>query len=68
MNIKTVAEAEHYIRKLRAMSNDPEAAHSMEDKIHIAALKAVVEENPEAKAIARIALETLKLHFSRWCA
>lgn len=50
-------------------SQDDEKAHGMEDKLHVAVLKAIADgtaENPQE--CARRALKTCDLDFARWCA
>lgn len=48
--------------------NDHESLHSMEDDLRADVLRAIANGSPDAVELARIALETDDLDFSRWCA
>ena len=61
-------EAEMCVLDIKKASHDPERAHSKEDDLHIAVLKAIVEGHKDVAQLARIALETLDIEFSRWYA
>lgn len=47
---------------------DDEVAHSCEDAIHQAVLRAIADGAPNAKELAEAALKTLRFTFARWCA
>lgn len=48
---------------------DPEVAHSLEDDLHGAVLKAIAEKRTQdPQGIAGAALRTLSSDFARWCA
>jgi len=47
---------------------DDETWHYMEDYIHVMALKIIAGKSDNPDKIAKIALKTLKLEFSRWYA
>jgi len=49
---------------------DHEAAHGLEDGLHVEVLKHVAEQSSDvaARALAAEALKTLDLDFERWCA
>lgn len=53
-----------------AKEGDDERAHSKEDALRELALKTIFksEDLDEIKKIAKFALKTKKLEFSRWCA
>lgn len=67
INPETVAVAAGCVA---CCANDDEVAHSMEDKLHRAVLRAVADgcAAHDAKYSAEIALKTTKLDFCRWCA
>jgi hypothetical protein len=56
------------VQEIRANSDDPEMAHGQEDDLHQDALHAIAEGNYEETAadLARAALQTLEIKFSRW--
>ncbi len=60
------AEKAEEIRNLR----DPEAAHSMEDDLHLSILRTIAEGvcMEHAQELARIALRLAEDDFPRWCA
>jgi len=47
---------------------DAEAMHFREDTLYRSILEEVASGNPDAPAMARLALTTQELGFSRWCA
>ena len=54
---------------IAAQAGDPEMAHSAEDALHIAFLKAVAAEAPEPWCThAALILTTRQIAFPRWCA
>lgn len=68
MNVKDVmAEVE----RIRALSDDPEAAHGAEDALRASVLQSLADWDrslDEAKAVAYAALQTQSITFERWCA
>lgn len=64
MNLKEVKEA---VNDIKESVVDFEGAHGSEDDLYEAVLKEVVFGNPEAKEMARIALQTKKINFPRYC-
>jgi len=64
-----VAEIIKRLEHIQAVASDDEAAHSKEDELHQAVLDAIANGECELPSVAaRIALETLKIKFCRWCA
>lgn len=62
----TKTEAQRAVKAIRDLRNDPEAAHGVEDALHIAALQAIAEGNTEdARGLARVALTSLRIKFTR---
>lgn len=55
------------LRRL-ASSGDDEQAHGLEDAIHRSVLKAISEGKGDPVALAKAALKTRDVNFSRWCA
>jgi hypothetical protein len=54
---------------IRTISGDNEAAHTREDDLHKAVLKAIAEGNcDDAAGCAAAVLKTLDIDFARWCA
>ena len=47
---------------------DDERAHSLEDTMRAYALELIAKKHPASAEIAKLALSTSKLKFSRWCA
>lgn len=47
---------------------DPEAAHSDEDKLLADVLQAIADGADDPSALAREALRSLEIRFPRWCA
>lgn len=54
--------------KEKAIGHDDEAAHSLEDSLFEAVLREVANGNSESQKLAKEALKSLKIEFSRWCA
>lgn len=56
------------VEELEADHHDDEVAHSIEDSIRHDALEAIAFGAASPRDIARVALRTSKLDFSRWSA
>lgn len=56
------------VEAIAAVSHDAERAHSEEDELHLAVLRAIADGAPGAADLAREALRASELSFSRWCA
>lgn len=66
----TQDEARQWVERIKDIADDDEVAHGSEDELREAVLKAIANGLPadEAQALARIALQTGEIRFSRWCA
>ena len=64
----TVEEVLAAVAAIRESQNDPEKAHSLEDKLHHAVLRSIATDPSNASALAQAALTTEALDFERWCA
>ena len=64
----TTDQAQERVRQIEAMAGDDEGAHSEEDRLRGAVLRAIADGNPDAAELARIALLTDDIEFARWCA
>ena len=64
----TVNTARKRLKAIRTEAWDDEAAHCHEDQLREDVLEAIVDGSPDYKALARIALSTRKIKFTRWCA
>jgi hypothetical protein len=64
----TAAGVEAEVERIRQVSADPEVAHYDEDRLHQSVLALIADGHPDAAAIARAALTTTDLDFSRWYA
>lgn len=71
----TAAEAKARVLEIRAevALHDDEAAHSREDSLRADVLRAIAGLNGgltarQMRELARIALSTERIEFSRWCA
>jgi hypothetical protein len=73
----TIEEAKAAVEEIRWQAiRDDERAHSLEDELHVAVLKEIVEiyesneDSPlfRASELAKIALSTREIKFARWCA
>ncbi len=62
----TITQAEQDLARIRANVRDSEHAHSLEDALHRAVLKAIAQGSPDSRELARIAVQTTELKFSRW--
>lgn len=56
------------VEKIKTMADDPEAAHSEEDKLHQTVLLAISQGCSWPCACANAALKTREIKFPRWCA
>ena len=65
MNLEDVKKA---VLDIDARKGDDESAHSAEDDLHQNVLREVAICNPESIEMAKEALKTLDIKFSRWCA
>lgn len=64
-----IAEIEKRVEEIRACSGDAEAAHSLEDNLHISVLQDIADgADPNPSESAKAALKTLDIDFERWCA
>lgn len=64
----TIEEVRKRVSDIRDTVDDPETAHSAEDQLHQDVLQAIADGAAEPRLLARAALKTLKLEFSRWYA
>lgn len=64
----TTDQARERVRQIEARAGDDEGAHSEEDRLRGDVLRAIAGGNPNAAELARIALLTDDIEFSRWCA
>jgi hypothetical protein len=57
------------VKKIESLKGDPEAAHGEEDDMHVAILQAIANNTCDDPAkCAKVALETERIEFPRWCA
>jgi hypothetical protein len=64
----TVALAVKVVGYIALISRDDEIAHSLEDDLHLAVLKAIADGHADAAELARVAAGTATMNFARWCA
>jgi len=64
----TLDQVRSEVGSIREMSDDDEAAHTAEDRLHKAVLVAIAAGAPNAAGLASAALKTLDIEFQRWCA
>lgn len=64
----TVADVEKRVAKIRAMSDDDESAHGMEDGLRGDVLRAIAKGASNPHLLAAAALKTDEIDFARWCA
>jgi len=64
----TIDEVRAAVAAIERSSDDDESAHVMEDKLYRRILTAIMDGADNAPALAREALRTQDIHFSRWCA
>lgn len=65
MNLKDIERRQAGIKRV---AWDPEAAHTIEDKLWCDVLTAISEGAENPKELAAKALESLNIEFPRWCA
>jgi len=63
----TPMEVELRVIEISGFGYDPEAAHSMEDKLYIDVLREIAEGASDPAKLAVAALATQDLKFDRWC-
>lgn len=64
----TLDEVRSCVEDIRAQKDDDEVAHGMEDDLYHAVLESIADGAPDAPELAKAALETASIDFSRWCA
>lgn len=64
----TLQDVKNNVLKIYEMKGDDEAAHGEEDRLYEDVLREMVAGNPEAQEMAKEALKTQDINFSRWCA
>lgn len=65
----TVDEVNAEVERIRAMAGDDESAHSAEDALWEAVLRAIASGYGDKPALlASAALKTADIEFARWCA
>lgn len=62
----TVEIIEGRLSMIKAHSNDPEAAHSLEDDLFVSTLLAIAKGSDNPKELAKAALKSTKIKFPRW--
>lgn len=65
----TVTEINKRVAAIKAIANDDEAAHGDEDMLHQDVLRYIANQDKDGfyGGLARAALRTTKINFSRWC-
>jgi hypothetical protein len=65
----TVTEVQKWLDSIAACARDDEAAHSSEDSLYEAVLRAIADGRAEdPREMARLALSSGEIEFARWCA
>ena len=64
----TIEDIAARIEEIRAVINDDERAHGMEDALRDDVLAAIAHGAPNAAHLATAVRETARLEFQRWCA
>lgn len=64
----TLQEVIDRVEEIKSKADDPEAAHSDEDGLWADVLAAIARGNANAQGLAREALKTTEIEFSRWYA
>lgn len=64
----TISEAERRVAHVVSIAGDDENAHGAEDELREAVLEQIAQGHPHAAALARVALRTGDIEFSRWYA
>jgi hypothetical protein len=65
---KNPSDVKRAVDRIREMAGDDEVAHSEEHQLHVAVLRAIAEGVRNPRVMAGVALQTLEIEFSRWCA
>jgi len=69
MQTMTISTVEAEVQRIAAMVADDESAHVAEDELHQSVLAYIAEHGDAlSAALARAALATTEISFSRWCA
>ena len=63
-----LTELDRLFAVIKAESGDDEAQHSAEDKMHVLALKAILDGSDCPRELAASALRANGMDFCRWCA
>lgn len=65
-----VSHVQQRVQAIADVSDDPEAAHILEDDLFVETFKAINAEStdPHAQALAGAALASRAITFERWCA
>jgi hypothetical protein len=67
--VRTSDDVQAWLEAIAALANDDEVAHSSEDELHRAVLRAIADGSAEQPVrMAELALRTEAIEFSRWCA
>jgi hypothetical protein len=64
----TADDIQRRVNAIAIIAGDPESAHISEDELHVDVLRAIADGAPDAAELAKAALHTLTLGFSRWYA
>lgn len=64
----TALEVAKRVEAIRAVADDEEQAHAMEDALRDVVLQAIASGAENAAELAREVLRTGGIEFSRWCA
>ena len=64
----TVEEVRLLVDGVRLAADDDERAHSLEDDLRFRVLTEISIGSPFARELARVALQTQSINFTRWCA
>lgn len=64
----TVDDVKQRIEEIKALASDDEVAHSKEDSLRHAVLKAIAAGAPNAAGLASAVLLTSEIDFRRWYA
>jgi hemerythrin-like domain-containing protein len=63
-----VQEVIDRVKAIQAKADDPEVAHSKEDALYLDVLRAIANGAKNSKELAKEALKTESIDFSRWYA
>ena len=65
----TADDVKRFVNEIEILAHDDEAAHAAEDRLHVAVLRIIAEGKTEDPVgLAREALATVDIEFSRWYA